>query len=44
MHNKGVVFEKLRKHQEALDFYDRALYLDPKFELAKKSGKIILES
>jgi hypothetical protein len=25
-HNKEVVLEKLRKHQEALDLYDRALY------------------
>ena len=43
-HNKGVNLEKLGKHQEALKYYDKALELDPKFEVSKKSGKIILES
>ncbi len=43
-HNKGVTFEKIKKHQEAIKYYDNALEIDPKFEMAKKAGKIILEA
>jgi tetratricopeptide (TPR) repeat protein len=43
-HNKGVIFDNLRKPQEAIKYYDKALTLDPKLENTKQSGKIILES
>jgi len=44
LYNKGVSLEKVGKHREALDYYDKALKIDHGFEIAKKSGKIILES
>lgn len=43
LHNKGFVFNKLNKYKEAAKYYNKASELDSSFEIAKKSGEIILE-
>ena len=35
---------RIYKHEEAMEYYDKALQLDPKLENAKKTGQIILEN
>jgi len=44
LHNKGVILTKQRKEQEAMTYLDKALKFDPRFENAKRAGKIILET
>lgn len=48
LHNKGLVltkFERTRKATaKAIEYMDMALEADPGFEMAKKEGKIILET
>lgn len=48
LHNKGVVLRKLRKTmkvtENANEYHDLALEVDPGFENAKLSGKMILET
>lgn len=43
LHNKGVILDKMGKHREALEYYDKALESHTTFETVKKEGKIILE-
>lgn len=43
LHLKGVSLKYLDRTQEALECFDKALELDPTFELALKAKKDILE-
>ena len=44
LYNKGVTLGNLKRHQEALDAYDQALKIDPKYKKAlyNKSSTLIL--